>query len=121
MEKLSYKGWVWPENPEKYEQSYLHEPVHTKNSKDVWVFGGLGPLKRTVKGEGVFGGNTAFADFKALAALFANAASGELVHPVWGSMRAYFTELEMTQEPRENEVSYRFTFVEADANDAIPK
>ena len=121
MQKMSYKGWVWPENPEKYEQFYLREPVHIKNAADVWVFDGLGPLKRTVKGEGVFCGSSAFADFKALAAMLSSAESGELVHPVWGSMKAYFMELEMTQEPRENEISYRFTFREANGNNAIPK
>lgn len=121
MQKMSYKGWAWPENPEKYEQFYLREPVYAKNSQKVWVFKGMGPRKLTVKGEGVFCGSDAFEDFKALSALFSNVASGELIHPVWGSMRAYFTELEMTQEPRENEISYRFTFREADADDAIPK
>ena len=121
MQRMSYKGWVWPQNPEKFEQKYLREPVYYKNSQKVWVFAGMGPLKRTIRGEGAFYGNDAFSDFKALAALFANEASGELVHPVWGTVQAYFTELEMTQEPRENEISYRFAFREADMNDAVPK
>ena len=38
MQKMSYKGWAWPENPEKYEQFYQREPVHIKNAADVWVF-----------------------------------------------------------------------------------
>ena len=121
MQKMSYKGWAWPQNPEKYEEFYLREPVYAKNSQKVWVFQGMGPRKLTVKGEGVFCGEDAFSDFKALSALFSNEGSGELVHPVWGSMQAYFTELEMTQEPRENEISYRFTFREADADNTIPK
>lgn len=121
MEKMSYKGWVWPQNPEKFEQFFLREPVYVKNSSDVMVFTGMGPMKRTFTGSGTFFGSTAFEDFKALAALFAETTCGALVHPVWGTFQAYFTELEMTQEPRENEVAYRFTFREADANDAIPK
>lgn len=121
MQKMSYKGWAWPENPEKYEEFYQCEPVYTKNSQKVWVFQGMGPRKLTIKGEGVFCGKDAFSDFKALSALFYNEGSGELIHPVWGSIQAYFTELEMTQEPKENEIAYRFTFQQADLNDAIPK
>lgn len=121
MDKLSYKGWKWPQNPERYEQLYVREPVYEKNSSDVVVFTGMGPAKRTFSGSGVFFGSTAFANFKALAALFAQTTSGALAHPVWGTFQAYFTELEMTQEPSENEVAYRFTFREADSNGAIPK
>ena len=121
MQKMSYKGWVWPENPEKYEEFYLREPVYAKNSQKVWVFKGMGPRKLTVKGEGVFCGKDAFSDFKALAALFSNTESGELVHPVWGSVQAYFTELEMTQEPKENYVAYRVEFQLAQTNGYLPK
>ena len=43
MQKMSYKGWAWPENPEKYEEFYQCEPVYTKNSQKVWVFGAWVP------------------------------------------------------------------------------
>lgn len=36
-----------------------------------------------------------------------------LVHPVWQTASAYFTELTLTQEPRDDYVAYRFTFCEA--------
>lgn len=121
MQKMTYRGWAWPENPEKMEQTYLREPVYVQNEQKVWIFSGMGPLKRTIRGEGSFYGSNAYSDFKALALLFANNTVGELIHPVWGTVKAYFTELEMIMEPRENEVSYRFTFREADENDAIPK
>ena len=35
------------------------------------------------------------------------------MHPVWQTAGAYFTELELTQEPRDDYVAYRFTFCEA--------
>ena len=46
--------------------------------------------------------------------------SGVLTHPVWGERSVFFTGLEMTQEPRENYVAYRFEFQQADENGKIP-
>ncbi len=120
MEKMSYKGWVWPQNPEVFQMSCIRTPRHRKSS-GVYVYKGLSDLKRTFSGNGVFLGSNAFADFKALAEMVSSTESGELVHPVWGTFQAYLTEVEMTQEPRENEVSYRFFLHGADSNGTIPK
>lgn len=121
MLKMSFKGWIWPENPEKMEQVYLREPVYVQNEQKVWVFNGMGPLKRTIRGEGTFYGEDAFSQFRMMALLFDKTTSGELRHPIWGVVQVYLTELEMTQGPGENVISYRFTFREADENDEIPK
>lgn len=121
MEKLSYKTFVWPQNPHTYQEEYLREPQYTKNDADEYVFSGMGPMKRTITGSGVFFGEDAFSSFRSLAALFSQTTAGTLDHPVWGQRNAYFTGLEMTQEPKENYVSYRFEFREADANGIIPK
>ncbi len=120
MEKMSFKGWAWPQNPEVFQMSCIRTPNYKKSS-GVYVYKGLSDLKRTFSGNGVFLGSTAFADFQALAAMLSSTESGVLVHPVWGTFQVYFTELEMTQEPRENEVSYRFEFREADSKGTIPK
>lgn len=100
---------------------YVREPVYEKNGSGDTVFFGMGPMKRTFTGEGVFFGESAYASFKELAAKFAEPTAGALVHPIWGTYQAYLTELELTQEPKENQVAYRFTFREADGDGAIPK
>lgn len=85
------------------------------------VFSGMGPVKRTVTGTGVFFGLTAYTDFLELLALFNEGGCGALVHPVWGTCNMHFTELELTQEPKGNYVAYKFAFREADAEGAIPQ
>lgn len=121
MDKLYYKDFVWSQNPEVYRQSYSREPVYIKNDMDVVVFDGMGPLHRTITGSGSFFGATAYTDFQSLAALCGSEEPGALVHPIWGRALVYLTELEMTQDSRENHVAYRFTFREADENGVIPK
>ena len=121
MDKLRYKTWEWPRNPETWVQEAVREPVYTKNASNVMVFSGMSPVKRTVSGKGVFVGSNAYEDFKALEQLFRDATCGSLIHPVWGEFNMYFTELELTQEPKANYVSYRYTFREADDKNAIPQ
>lgn len=121
MEKLSYKTFVWPRNPSTYQEECIREGVYEKNDAGEDVFQGMGLLKRTITGTGTFFGDTAFADFKALAKLFGESTPGNLEHPVWGIRYCYFTGLEMTQEPKDNCVSYRFEFREAQTNGILPK
>lgn len=120
MEKLKFKTFVWPQNPHTYQEVYEREPVYTRNDLDYLVFVEMGPMKRTVTGQGAFFGETAFASFRALAKLFEDKTTGTLSHPVWGDRNVYFTGLELTQEPKENYVSYKFTFREADSDGVIP-
>lgn len=121
MEKLQYKTFVWPQNPHTYQESCIREPEYEKNEAGEDTFQGMGPLKRTVTGSGVFFGDAAFSSFSALAKLFEETSPGTLEHPVWGTRYCYFTELELTQEPKDNYVSYRFTFLQADADGSLPK
>lgn len=99
----------------------MREPVYTKNAAGEAVFSGMGPVKRTVTGSGVFFGENAYADFRQLLALYNGDGCGALVHPVWGTLNAYFTELVLTQEPKSNYVAYKFEFREADADGNIPE
>ena len=121
MEKMCYKTFVWPHNPHTYQEVCVREPVYEKNEAKEDVFQGMGPLKRTITGSGVFFGETAAASYQALAKLFEETSAGNLAHPVWGSRYCYFAGLELTQEPKDNYVSYRFTFLQADADGKLPK
>lgn len=121
MEKLVYKNFVWPQNPQQYRQVLEREPVYGKNEAGETVFTGMGPLKRTVTGSGVFFGEDAYKNFQDLAKVFEENSYGGLVHPVWGTCRCFFTELQLTQEPRKDYVAYQFTFREADADGAVPQ
>ena len=120
MEKMTFKTFVWPNNPHTYREEFVREPVYYKNDLDYTVFKEMGPMKRTITGEGVFFGANAFASFRSLSALFADKTTGTLSHPGWGNRNVWFTGLEMTQEPKDNYVSYRFTFREADSDGVIP-
>ena len=121
MEKMQYKTFTWPQNPASFSISCLREPVYeTLGDKSV-EFKGLGPLKRTITGRGVFTGTGAYTSFKSLMALMNQTAAGQLVHPVWGSFSAVLLELKLEQKPMENYVDYSFTFREADSSGSIPK
>lgn len=121
MEKMQYKTFVWPHNPHTYQEICTREAMYEKNALDEIVFLGMGPLKRTVTGSGVFYGDGAYNSFRILAKLVEETSPGMLQHPVWGSRYCYFTGLELTQEPKDNYVSYRFTFRQADADGALPQ
>lgn len=120
MEKMTFKTFVWPQNPHTYQETYTRSPIYIQNDLGYTVYDSMGPMKRTITGKGVFFGDTAFADFQALAKLFAEDSTGTLIHPVWGNRNVWFTSLELTQEPKANYVSYSFTFREADGDGVIP-
>lgn len=121
MLKMSFKGVDWPQNPEQYRQVSIREPVYGKDSAGNAVFSGMGPVKVTVTGSGAFFGTNAYENFKVLSTLFAQSTVGALYHPVWGTVQAYFTGLELTQEPKPDYVAYSFEFKGADENGAIPQ
>lgn len=120
MEKLKYRMFTWPENPERFEIQAVREPKYTLNSDGTLTYEGLGPLCRVITGGGVFCGVDAVDDFNALQVILANGQLGELVHPVWGTISAYFTELNLAQESRADYVVYSFVFREANEDGAIP-
>lgn len=121
MDNLIYRGWIWPQNPENFQMAALREPVYAKDTDGNSYFSGMGPVKRTVTGSGAFFGDTAYADFQELLKIFDFGDCAKLIHPIWGSYRMYFTELELTQEPRADYVAYKFEFREADDDEAIPQ
>ena len=81
---------------------------------------GIGEMQRIITGKGTFYGDTAISDFQRLAKLFEEQEPGNLEHPQWGIRYCYFTGLELTQEPKENCVSYQFKFTQAKTNGEVP-
>ena len=121
MANLTFKTFEWPVNPEVYHEDYQRDPIYTKTDDGDTVFSGMGPMKRVITGSGAFYGADATTQFKSLSALVADKASGLLTHPVWGGRTVFFTQLQMTQPPKSDYVTYSFTFTEADSEGAIPK
>lgn len=121
MDKLKFKSFTWPINPEVYQEDYVRDPLYAKTDDGDSVFSGMGPMKRVITGSGAFFGTGAVESFTTLATLFSSAEKGSLVHPVLGNRSVYFTRLQMSQSPKSDYVAYSFEFREADAEGAIPK
>ena len=120
MEKLSYKTFVWPQNPYVYKEVTSRTPYYFTQDKETY-FDGMSDLKRVITGSGVFYGEDAYEQFKKLQKLAEESDAGNLEHPIFGIRYCYLTMLEVTQEPKENYVSYRFEFTQARLNGEIPK
>lgn len=117
---LKYKSFTWPNDPHTYREVLSREPLYT-TSNGVTTYSGISSTHRVITGSGVFYGETAYADFKKLLDVAEGVTAGELIHPVWGSRHCYLTKLELTQEPREDFVSYSFEFIQAKADGTVPK
>ena len=116
---MSYKTFVWPHNPHTYKEEYSRETIFRTQS-GVTSFESMGQMRRTIRGSGAFFGENAYAWFRELAELFADGEPGNLEHPDWGIRYCYFTGLELTQEPRDDYVSYTFEFTCALTNGQVP-
>lgn len=115
MMTLRYKDFVWPQIPHTYGQSWEQKPKFDGEGK----FLGMTPVAGRIWGEGAFYGEGAFGNFQKLVKLFQAGGLGEWEHSLWGKCQGYLTELEMTQEPRDNYVKYRFQFREALADGSL--
>ena len=62
MDYLSYKTFVWPQNPHTYVEKTSREPQY-ETVDGVAYFDGMGDLKRTITGSGTFYGPTAYSDY----------------------------------------------------------
>ena len=102
---MRYKDYIWPSNPGSYRISFRRVVAEHKLPFGRSVTQDLGQVCRVLEGEGEFAGGGA----------------GVLVHPVWMTTRAYFTELEVVQEPLPDYVRYRFAFCEAGSEGAALK
>lgn len=120
MDFLSYKTFVWPQNPHTYREVTTRTPMYSTQDGTTY-FDGMSDLKRTITGSGTFYGDDAYDQYKKLQKLTEDMAAGNLEHPIFGIRYCYLTLLELTQEPKENYVSYRFEFTQAKANGEVPK
>lgn len=109
---MRYKDYVWPHNPETYTISFRRKVAVSKIPFGRYTMQDLGQSYRVMEGEGVFSGENAYSEFKRLATVFYGGGPGMLVHPVWQAAEAYFVSLELTQQPLEDYVRYRFAFWE---------
>ena len=120
MNFLSYKTFVWPQNPHTYREVTTRTPEYYTEDGETY-FAGMSSLKRTITGSGVFYGEDAYEQYKKLQKLSEDMSAGNLEHPIFGIRYCYLTLLEVTQEPKENYVSYRFEFTQAKINGEVPK
>lgn len=74
---------------------------------------GLGIAMRRISGEGELYGADCIAQYRALEALHRSGRRAKLVLPHMPPLYAYLKELSLTAEPKEDVLSYRFTFIEA--------
>lgn len=120
MNRMKFMEFTFMENPEVFQIKSVRDPIYTVTDDNEYDYSGLGPMCRIFTGSGTFRGDYAYEDFNTLQVLMAVGRPGELVHPIWGTMICYLTELEMTNEPLDMCVSYKFTFREADETGSIP-
>ena len=97
---MQFRNFIWPNEPSSLRVTSRRRTALLEEPGGGWTLQDLGTAARTVTGEGVFFGETAYESLRTLEALL-------------GTLQAVLTELEGEQEPRENFVRYRFTFVEA--------
>lgn len=121
MDKMTFKDFTWPENPQIYREESRRDPQYETNDLGQTSFLGLGGLRKSITGSGVFSGAGAYTSYKALAALMNETTAGTLTHPVWDDCQAFLVKLELQQEPRIDYVAYSFEFLAADSSGAIPK
>lgn len=117
---LKYKTFTWPNDPHTYREALSREPLYATQS-GVTTYSGMSATHRQITGSGAFFGTAAYENFRELLELAEENSPGELIHPVWGSRHCYLTRLELTQEPRENFVSYSFEFTQAKADGTVPR
>ena len=115
MLKMQYKSFVWPNNPKTYTLSYERQTAVQKIPMGGFTVQDLGGTCAVLRGEGEFFGPGAMQSFQELVRVFRQDGAGALLHPAWTGAEAYFTQLRLTQEPRENYVAYRFEFCEGSA------
>ena len=115
IQPMSYKGYVWPFNPEKIQMEYARNIKKIPLPFCGSVLQDMGWNKRIVTGKGEFIGITCMEEFNRLAGVFSEEGSGTLRMPNTAPFTAAFSALKMVGEAQPDCVSYEFTFLEDDA------
>ncbi len=118
---MQYKTFVWANNPKSYTLSCERLTAAHKIPLGDYCVQDLGRSCTVLRGEGEFFGAGAYTQFRRLLEVFRSPGAGMLRHPVWQCSRAYFTRLELAQEPREDYVAYSFEFCDAGEEQAAPE
>ena len=118
---MQYKTFVWVNNPKSYTLSCERLTAAHKIPLAGYCVQDLGRSCTVLRGEGEFFGAGAYTQFRRLMEVFRSSGAGALRHPVWQCSRAYFTRLELAQEPREDYVAYSFEFCDAGEEQAAPE
>ena len=118
---MQYKTFVWVNNPKSYTLSCERLTAAHKIPLGDYCVQDLGRSCTVLRGEGEFFGAGAYTQFRRLMEEFRSPGAGALRHPVWQCSRAYFTRLELAQEPREDYVAYSFEFCDAGEEQAAPE
>ena len=104
--------FVWPNDPESLRVTYTRK-VEQKLSEDgLWTTENLGRFGRTFEGEGVFCGENAYNNLRALATCLYDGVAKEFVHPKWDKANVLLTDLCVTEECENNFLRYTFKMVE---------
>ena len=119
MLKMRFGSFVWPNNPRTYTLSCKRQTAVHKIPMGGFAVQDLGRTATVMQGEGEFFGAGAYDTFQELLSVFQKGGQQMLVHPVWQTASAYFTELTLTQEPRDDYVAYRFSFCEVGAGQTL--
>ena len=114
MEKLRFKDFAWPANPESMSVDFIRPVLFERKLDGTVEFFGLGACCRTLTGKGVFSGPGAYNTFRTLSNMVYDREPGLLQIPIWQDWSAYLTRVTALQKPKENYVEYTFTFREAD-------
>lgn len=120
-DKMKFDVFRWLENPENFGMRAICAPEYQLNEYGSYDYTGMGPLCRIYFGSGVFCGEEAVQQFNALAVLMATRREAELYHPVWGTVPAMLTDLQMTQRSRPDYIEYSFTFRATDERGSVPR
>lgn len=112
LSAMRYKDFTWPHNPRTFHAVWQRRVAVLDAPEGRFEVQDLGRTSRIFRGEGEFYGPAAYATFEKLASVFAQDGCATLEHPIWYCPSAYFTTLELTQEPRQDYVAYAFVFTE---------
>lgn len=112
MMAMQYKDFVWPNNPSSCYLELKKEIVTHKYPGSGYQLEELGEGQRVFRGQGEFYGEFAYTYMGSLVRTYEQGGPGTLIHPVLELRQAYFTELTLLEEPRENYVAYSFVFQE---------
>ena len=109
---MRYKSFTWPNDPRTYTLSCQRQTALHKIPMGGFVVQDLVRTGTVMRGEGEFFGPNAYDSFRRLLQMFQQQDAGLLLHPMWQTGNAYFTQLRLTQEPRRDYVAYAFEFCE---------